>query len=281
MPGEDKSHMTHNQQETITKLYKRLRDEIIPLFHKVLTDIPHTFREPALAESCDDIDIHSSSSQLHTGSEKQEQLLLCVAPCPLGKNKGSLFQNGQDCCDCAILKSSCPSIIRELGDHLHRVSFALREQNLQMAKDREYLASLQQKLNALAAELRTKEKEIQDIMITDKLTTLYNRQHLITVLEDEIARCQRYNRPIAIVMLDIDRFKDFNGKYGHQCGDQMLSYVGSLIKENTRKFDRAFRYGGEEFVIVLPESDLNILVSLFGFARFGVATLRICEQSRK
>jgi diguanylate cyclase (GGDEF)-like protein len=78
------------------------------------------------------------------------------------------------------------------------------------------------------------------------------------VLEDEMARCQRYGHSLAMMMIDIDAFRSFNDDYGQQAGDNMLEVCGKVIKENIRKFDRAFRYGGEEFVIVLPETDLTL-----------------------
>ena len=250
--------MTQSRQETMNKLFEQLREEVIPLLHKVLSDVSPVFSEPSPDHSVDDIDSRSPATQLLPVKREQEQLLTGDVPCPMGTSKGSPFENGQDCCNCAVLESSCPALIQEIGNHLHTMSQVLGEQNLQLAKHREYISVLQRELSALSAELRAKEKEIHDMMITDKLTTLYNRQHLVTVLEDEIARCQRYNRPIALIMIDIDRFKAFNETYGHQSGDHMLTFAGSLIKDNTRKFDRAFRYGGEEFVIVLPESDLTM-----------------------
>jgi diguanylate cyclase (GGDEF)-like protein len=126
-----------------------------------------------------------------------------------------------------------------------------------MKKEQDIL-HLQAELVKVRDLLVRKEAEIRDLMITDKLTTLYTRQHLNTVLKDEIARCERYSRPLALIMIDIDDFKSLNERYGHQAGDSMLSFAGSLIKESTRSFDRAFRYGGEEFVVVLPESELTM-----------------------
>ena len=153
---------------------------------------------------------------------------------------------------------SCPTIVEEIGEHLNNMVFFLNEQKQKIFEDHQHIDQIHEELNSALEQLDMKEKEIQEIMITDKLTALFNRQHLITVLEDEIARCQRYGRPLAMMMIDIDEFKSFNEAYGHQAGDNMLSFVGSLIKANTRKFDRAFRYGGEEFVVVLPETDLTM-----------------------
>ncbi len=113
-------------------------------------------------------------------------------------------------------------------------------------------------VNDLEREIDLKDREIEQVMITDNLTNLYSRHHLVSVLEREIARCQRYGHPLALIMIDIDDFRSFNESYGQSVGDKMLSFAGSLINENIRKFDRAFRYGGEEFIVVMPETDLTM-----------------------
>jgi len=90
--------------------------------------------------------------------------------------------------------------------------------------------------------------------ITDELTKLYNRRHIMSVLDIEIKKAQRYNRPLSVVMMDIDRFKGFNDNYGHQSGDSVLGQVGALLRAATRRTDIVGRYGGEEFLIILPET---------------------------
>ena len=113
-------------------------------------------------------------------------------------------------------------------------------------------------MDTLKTELDLKNTEIEQMMITDNLTNLYSRHHLVSVMEREIARCQRYGHPMALVMIDIDDFRSFNDSYGQSAGDEMLSFAGNLIRENIRKFDRAFRYGDEEFIVVMPETDLTM-----------------------
>ncbi len=117
---------------------------------------------------------------------------------------------------------------------------------------------LTRSMESLIEQVERKSREVQEIMIRDSLTRLYNRGHLATLLEDEIARSQRYGHPLAVMMIDIDDFRTVNLKLGQQTGDRMLAFTGKVIKENTRKFDRAFRYGGEEFVVVLPETDMTM-----------------------
>jgi len=92
---------------------------------------------------------------------------------------------------------------------------------------------------------------------TDTLTELANRRNLLRHLEIEIERSRRYNKPLSLVMIDLDRFKGFNDTYGHQAGDQILRSMGKLLKSSSRTIDTPGRLGGEEFLVILPETDLE------------------------
>lgn len=146
------------------------------------------------------------------------------------------------------------AVTEEIGGYLNNLKCLLEEQQTK----RTDVEDLKHQLSILKRKLNEKEMEINKLMITDSLTKLYSRQHLATVLADEIARCQRYGHPLGVIMIDIDGLRGFNSDYGKMAGDRLLSYTGNLIIENIRKFDRAFRYGGEEFVVVLPETDLTM-----------------------
>ena len=91
--------------------------------------------------------------------------------------------------------------------------------------------------------------------IRDPLTGLYNRRYLEESLTREIARCGRRNLPLSVIMLDVDHFKQFNDTHGHGGGDALLAAVGQLLSSRLRGEDIACRYGGEEFTVILPESD--------------------------
>ncbi|MDM8547679.1 diguanylate cyclase [Candidatus Venteria ishoeyi] len=93
--------------------------------------------------------------------------------------------------------------------------------------------------------------------IHDPLTGLYNRRHMEASLEREIHRAQRHQKPVAILMLDIDHFKIFNDTYGHKAGDAVLKEVGELLNASCRGEDIACRYGGEEFLLILPNATLE------------------------
>jgi diguanylate cyclase (GGDEF)-like protein len=105
--------------------------------------------------------------------------------------------------------------------------------------------------------LQEANKRLQEASITDELTGLYNRRYLYEILESEIDRMRRHKRDLSVVMFDIDCFKDYNDNYGHLEGDKVLKRFGRLLKDNTRKSDISCRYGGEEFVLLLPETRKN------------------------
>ncbi|MGQ9842651.1 MAG: GGDEF domain-containing protein [Spirochaetota bacterium] len=92
------------------------------------------------------------------------------------------------------------------------------------------------------------------LSITDPLTGLYNRRYFIEQIELEFKRAKRYNRDLSLLMLDIDHFKTVNDNYGHQVGDIVLRKISSIIINQLRDSDLAFRYGGEEFMVLLPET---------------------------
>lgn len=96
--------------------------------------------------------------------------------------------------------------------------------------------------------------ELENLAITDGLTKLYNLRHFYHLLEMEIDRCYRYGHPLALMLLDIDNFKMYNDSYGHLEGDKVLIRIGQIIHSCGRIIDSAFRYGGEEFTVILPET---------------------------
>ncbi len=99
--------------------------------------------------------------------------------------------------------------------------------------------------------------EMQQLAVTDELTKIANRRYLFTLGEQEIKRARRFNRPLSATMFDLDYFKEINDVYGHLVGDQILYEVACRCKDFIREFDILGRYGGDEFLILLPETDLS------------------------
>lgn len=105
-------------------------------------------------------------------------------------------------------------------------------------------------------ELKRKNDILEVLSIRDELTILYNRRYILKRLDEEIERAKRYNRFFSCIMIDIDYFKKVNDTYGHPGGDIVLRYMGDMLRRNLRTVDIASRYGGEEFMLLLPETDL-------------------------
>lgn len=114
----------------------------------------------------------------------------------------------------------------------------------------------------LLKNLSDKNEELEKLYITDKLTGLYNRHKLDTVLEHEESRHTRYNQSFGIILIDIDNFKHVNDTYGHLEGDRVLAEIASILKNNIRKTDTLGRWGGEEFLIIVPQSNKENLLEL-------------------
>src|SRR6185436_6180964 len=98
---------------------------------------------------------------------------------------------------------------------------------------------------------------LEQMAATDPLTGLYNRRHFARVLEQLFAEAQRYDKDLACVMIDLDGYKQLNDTYGHQIGDQLLTMAGKVITANMRRMDIAARYGGDEFVLLLPQAGVE------------------------
>ncbi len=108
-------------------------------------------------------------------------------------------------------------------------------------------------LAAINAALQEKNRELQELSVTDGLTGLRNRKHLMETLAAEVERARRLEHPFSLMMIDIDHFKQYNDAYGHPAGDILLTRVASLFRDLIRSIDYAARYGGEEFMLVLHE----------------------------
>ncbi len=98
-------------------------------------------------------------------------------------------------------------------------------------------------------------REIEKIAITDSLTEVHTRRHFMERLQEELSRSKARKIKMSVLMIDVDHFKSFNDQYGHLTGDQILRKMAQILKENIREIDIAGRYGGEEFCVLLPDTD--------------------------
>jgi diguanylate cyclase len=157
-----------------------------------------------------------------------------------------------------------------------------------------YGSSLRKALYQRSFELKAAYKRIEELAELDELTGSYNRRCIMGMLDDEISRAQRVNTPCSIALIDLDWFKRINDAYGHPTGDEVLRTFAITVFANIRNIDRFGRYGGEEFLLVLPDTEndaatrildrLRAIISELDWSAFspgmqvtisaGVATLR-------
>jgi diguanylate cyclase (GGDEF)-like protein len=148
----------------------------------------------------------------------------------------------------------------------------LAQRNEELLKAKQELLEINQTLEVKIAE-RTNQLHVE--ANTDYLTGINNRRAIIKYLETEIERCTRYKRPCSIMMLDLDYFKQVNDKHGHQVGDDILVLVANAILDTCRLADHVGRYGGEEFLIVLPETSEKEVLELAERIRHNIAALKL------
>jgi len=237
------------------QIVQRIETEILPLLDRAVHDDTVYFANQHLTKcwekkNCEKKDCPVSAENLRCW---QVAGTYCG-----GKVQGIFVDKYHNCKTCDVFLDACPTIVEKIGEHLNNMLFLLRQEKDSGKKRQKKIEYLNKELLSSLENLDARNREIQELMITDKLTGLYNRHHLMTQLDDEISRCERTRSNLSLLMIDVDDFKSFNDTYGHLNGDTVLSRLGQLIKSGIRKYDHAFRYGGEEFVIVLPETDATI-----------------------
>ena len=137
------------------------------------------------------------------------------------------------------IRGGAADYIVKFGDYLFTIPLVV-EKNLAVAK--------------IVKENEVLQKQLEQMAATDPLTGLYNRRHFGRVLEQLFAETHRLDRDLSCVMIDLDGYKQLNDSIGHQVGDQLLVLAGKVIAANLRKMDVAARYGGDEFVLLIPNT---------------------------
>jgi len=145
----------------------------------------------------------------------------------------------------AIRKGATDYVVK-VGDYLFTIPLVI-EKNLTVA-------ALIKEKEELRRQLEEKNAQLEQMAATDALTGVYNRRHFSRVIDQLFAEAQRYDKDLACVMIDLDGYKQLNDTMGHQVGDQLLVMAGKVISASMRRMDVAARYGGDEFVLLLPQA---------------------------
>lgn len=124
---------------------------------------------------------------------------------------------------------------------------------------------------AIAIEKIKLQQKLEDLVVTDDLTNLFNTRYLHRSIESEIARSERYGLSVSLVFMDIDHFKDINDNFGHLVGSKLLVEVGQILIRELRNIDVVARYGGDEFVLVLPQTSLTNAINIAERLRKAIA----------
>ena len=162
----------------------------------------------------------------------------------------------------------------ERHDELGRLASAISHMG-------EKIASQQTVLREKNEELKKANRELEKLSSTDPLTGLYNRRYLIRLLESEYRRAKRYGHDLSVLLVDADLFKDINDRYGHLCGDMVLKEIARILKETVRSTDIVARYGGEEMVVLLLETDSREAVGIAEKLRQEVESCEITYEDQQ
>lgn len=135
------------------------------------------------------------------------------------------------------------------------ITLLANEYNKMIERLRSAHEDLEEKVRERTSELNEINKRLEILSITDGLTGLYNHRYFYDRLKDEMERASRYNRPLSLILLDIDYFKHYNDTHGHMAGDMILREVAKCLISGVRDVDIVARYGGEEFAVIVPEVD--------------------------
>jgi diguanylate cyclase (GGDEF)-like protein len=156
---------------------------------------------------------------------------------------------------CLVIHSAKPGRFTPLDCYLASLVAAHVVSALENIFTRRQLREASRRYHEQEQKLMELHRQLQKLAHTDELTALYNKRRLQSQLENEVSRARRYGSKISCLMIDLDRFKPINDTHGHMAGDQVLAELGSIFRKSSRESDFIARYGGDEFTILLPQTD--------------------------
>ncbi len=164
--------------------------------------------------------------------------------------------------------------VDELSKRLIGIAIRIKDTTVSMKGEIEEYSTKLKESQQMIEDLREKLRKAQENLVIDPLTGIYNRRGLIHFLRVELARAERYKQPLSIIMADLDHFSNINNTYGHLAGDMVLKGFCKTVKSIIRSADIASRYGGEEFIVILPNTDLENAYDVAEKLRLAIGKLK-------
>jgi diguanylate cyclase (GGDEF)-like protein len=177
-----------------------------------------------------------------------------------------------------VLKDRGKHELHQLTDKLNQMADTLRKS---VAENATLYAELKEMNRTLESQVAERTRELQRVASTDMLTGLHNRRKLDEVLGYEVERVHRYGGGLSVILLDIDHFKQTNDSYGHPAGDRVLAAVAAILRSGARSIDSVGRWGGEEFMVICPQTELDGARALAEMLRLRIAAADFPEVGRK
>ena len=212
-----------------------------------------------------------------TNQQKTTERIVSWPKFDCGINPDNLYQN------CAILRANidvktcfCTSVIAG-GQEIGILYIQAAKKPILSHQQRELAMTISKHIGVAFSNIQEKEN-LQQQCVKDPLTGLYNRRHLEELIQKEMTYSARVGRPLTVFLLDIDHFKKINDNYGHGVGDLVLQTLGNFLKDNIRQKDYAYRYGGEEFLLVCPEMSAEQAKQVGENLREGVKNLHFYPE---
>lgn len=259
---------TNRSAESYADLEQRIRNEIMPLFEAIIRG-DHSFYVNRNAKECwNAIDSDPCRCRAVAETTRHQDYLGPVSL--IEQFNGESVRPHGTCVHCDVYKDVCPTIVEEIGEAFNRVMHILSNKEAAI----EDAASLTRELAHSLEDRNQQNQEIIERMSIDSVTGVSNRQFMNEKLLEAVDRCHNRRRILSLIMLDVDDFKSYNDSLGHVEGDRVLALLGRHLLDSLREYDQAFRYGGEEFLIMLPDTDAQDALMVAerirtGFADFG------------
>jgi len=184
------------------------------------------------------------------------------------------------CHDCNTFFKYCYGVNLVIDHYSFGKIYFINQQQKLTPNIQNLIKQLVDTINSALANVQLK-NQLRDQAIRDPLTGLFNRRYMLEALKKSLHRAERHKSDVAVLMVDLDHFKDFNDKFGHQAGDLVLTEVAGEFRENLRLEDIACRYGGEEFCIICPDTLLREAYLLSEKLRKKIGELSIQYQGKK